>query len=87
MSEKYGNLRIYHATARLDEKPCREADEITMRYDKRNMKIGNLVSYYLCDQERSLCVLRGECDCLDRCVYGQRYLEMRAAYERERGGH
>lgn len=40
------------------------------------MTVKCLMRSFLCERERSQCVTKGECECLDVCKYGQRYIEI-----------
>ena len=55
------------------DKPERK-DDAGVRIEKLSKKA--LVRSYLCSGARSLCVATGQCECLDQCRYGQRYVAL-----------
>ena len=59
------NMRTFSA----DKPRHKKSDQIAQLDGKK------LVAYYLCNGKNSLCVSKGECPVLDKCRYGQRYLE------------
>lgn len=68
------------------------ADKITSEQRRKNtavdqmekMTCKGLIREYLCKGKRSACVRYGRCSVLEKCRYGQRYLELRKQQEEEK---
>ena len=69
-----GEIRILHATRPGRCEEPRERKKEKDRIDAMTVKC--LMRSFLCERECSLCVTKGECECLDVCKYGQRYIEI-----------
>ncbi len=67
--DKIGGLFIYHAT-----KPGNYQEKNQSQKAKK-ITVKRLIRSYLCDQERSRCVVTRRCECLDVCQYGQQYIQ------------
>ncbi len=78
---KINGVRYFRAerVTSYDKPVQRDNDDV--RIEKLSMK--SLVRNYLCSGAQSICVATGKCECLDRCRYGQRYVELTRKEPRE----
>ncbi len=54
--------------------------------DVEKIPLKKLKRDYLCMKAKSLCARIRACPCLDRCRYGQRYIELTRGEENGKGG-
>lgn len=68
--------RIYHAVKPGCYRTGMNAGTSAKHVDLKKITAKKLFKHYLCDGERSLCVVKRQCECLDACKFGQRYIEL-----------